>query len=102
MYEWYDREIKQKKRLNLYRDKSAKSKVLETALHHDSTFFFLFSSSKIGLKVVAIFILSPEEKISSSFHTPTAKPAAYAAPRAVVSMSAGLTTGLPSISACNS
>ena len=85
-----------------YNDRSAKSNVLETALHQDSTFFFLSASCNTGWKVVTFSFLWPEEKISSSVQTPTANPAAQAAPRAVVSISAGLTTGLPSKSACKS
>ena len=86
----------------IQRERSAKLKVLSTALHHDSAFFFLNSSFKTGLKVVEVLVLSPESKISSSLKTPIANPAAKAAPRAVVSMSAGLMTGLPNKSACKS
>jgi hypothetical protein len=36
------------------RERSAKSKVLETALHQDSTFFFLNSSFNVERKMVAL------------------------------------------------
>lgn len=79
--------------------RSAKSKVLETALHQESDLFCLWDSSNWGWKTVA-FALSPNANISSSDQIPTASPAAYAAPRAVVSMFPGLTTALPKRSAC--
>lgn len=82
-----------------YKARSAKLKVVETAFIHESTLFFLCSFGSWGRKVVAIFILSLLVKISFSVQTPTANPAAQAAPSAVVSMSAGLTTGIPSTSA---
>jgi hypothetical protein len=58
------------------RERSAKSKVLETALHQDSTFFFLNSSFNVEREMVALLNFSSEAKISSSAQTPTANPAA--------------------------
>jgi hypothetical protein len=58
------------------RERSAKSKVLETALHQDSTFFFLNSSFNVERKMVALLNFSSEAKISSSVQKPTANPAA--------------------------
>ena len=86
----------------IQREISAKLKVLSTALHQDSAFFFPTSSFKTGLKVVEVLAHSPEAKISSSLKTPIANPSAKAALRAVVSMSAGLMTGLPNKSAYKS
>jgi hypothetical protein len=58
------------------REISAKLKFLETALHQDSTFFFLNSSFNVERKMVAHLNFSSEAKISSSVQKPTANPAA--------------------------
>jgi len=67
---------KSRKVKSSYRERSAKSKALETALYQESIFFFLSSAGKVGVNLVAFSNFSPEAKISSSVQTPTASPAA--------------------------
>lgn len=72
---------------------------MRTALSHLLNSFLLLSSSIFGSNVVwpAVFTSFNSSKL---FQTPVAKPAAIAAPRAVVSLIFGRTTGILTKSAC--
>lgn len=67
---------------------------LSTAFPQRLNHFSLVASSVVGLKILRLSRLMFFNS-SNSFHTPTANPAAIAAPRAVVSRIWGRSTSIP-------
>ena len=90
--------------------KSARLYDRSTALHHETNRLSRSASLIMGLNFVPALVTgpsstrlskSPRPSTSSSVQKPTARPAANAAPSAVVSMEGGLKTGHPKTSACH-
>lgn len=71
-----------------------------TALVHSSNFRLLVAASVCGENVLRPSLLTVSNS-RTLLHTPTAKPAAIAAPNAVVSRINGRSTSMPMVSACS-